>query len=256
MFIKATNLTLEYTSRKIDANRSWWKEIFNAQYENNRVLDEVELSVDKARITALLGKNGSGKTTLIKTLCGILTPTSGSVEVFGFVPHERSKKYLSQIGAVFGQKRMLWSELTLQENFRITSAIYQIESKDFKRRSDELIQKFDLQDILSRPCKTFSLGQSMRAELANILIYQPRALFLDEPTIGMDIQSQKKFRKMIKEYSIDHECHVILTSHNLKDVVELSDEILFLENKKIQLFDKTNVSRSILEEKIELRLIS
>jgi len=256
MFIDVQELSHRYQARKVDPNRHWLKELLRANYQWNPVFASLSFSVSEPAITALLGKNGSGKTTLIKILCGILTPTSGHVSVLGFEPGRREKLFLKGLGVVFGQKKMLWPELTLLENFEITSALYDVPPFIAHQRSHRLIEQFDLAGLISRPVKTYSLGESMRAELANILLYEPKALFLDEPTIGMDISSQAKFRAMIRSYAAEHRCHVLLTSHNLKDVTSLANRILFLENGKIEPIPMENSCGEFFEKQIEKRLMA
>lgn len=253
--IHVDNLDLCYQVRKIDPSKKWYHGIFKTKIEENWVLKKVNFSISKYGIYAILGKNGAGKTTLLKVLTGILTPTAGHVNVMGFLPHERQKKFLQQIGVVFGAKKMLWPELSLIENYELTTSIYQIDKTLSQKKQKELIELLDLVKLVHRPIKTLSLGETMKAELSHIFLFAPKLIFLDEPTIGLDLLSQRTIRKAIKEYVKDNKCHIILTSHNLRDITELADEIWFLENSQLTRFDCDIDSRAILEKHLERKLI-
>ncbi len=232
--IEVSSLQLDYETRKLESNGSWLRSLWRADYQRVPVLRDLDFKVEGPGITAILGKNGTGKTTLMKVLSGILTPSAGQVKVLGFEPSRRESDYLRQIGAVFGAKKALWPELSLSENLELTRAIYRIPSDRFQRQVHHLTQLFQLEAVTDRPAKSFSLGQAMKAELVNVLICSPKLVFLDEPTIGLDLQSQLAMRKAIRDYVADTGCHVLLTSHNLSDVTELADQVYFLENGRLQ----------------------
>lgn len=233
MFIEINDLSLIYETRRIDPNRSLWRHLLSSQYELHPVLKGLNLRIEESGVTALLGRNGAGKTTLVKVLTGILAPSHGFARVLGFDPTQRRKAYLRQIGAVFGQKRMLWPELSLLENWELSGAIYALDKKLCSQRSQELLQLFNLAALADRPAKTYSLGESVKAEIATALLHDPKILFLDEPTIGLDVASQQTLRGAIVRYVAERHCHVLLTSHNLRDVAVLAKRILLLEDGKI-----------------------
>lgn len=233
-WIEVSSLQLDYETRKIEEGRSWLRSLWRADYQRVAVLRDLDFKVEGPGITAILGKNGTGKTTLMKVLSGILTPSLGQVEVLGFKPSLRHPHYLRQIGAVFGAKKALWPELSLMENLDLTRAIYRIPTERFKEDVHHLIQLFQLEGAKNRPTKSYSLGQAMKAELVNVLICAPKVVFLDEPTIGLDLQSQLAMRKAIRDYVAESSCHILLTSHNLSDVTELADQVYFLEQGRLQ----------------------
>lgn len=231
--VKISNLRLDYEVRVI-GEKKWYRSLFSADYRMKPVLTGVDLVIAKPKIIAILGRNGSGKTTLIKTMCGLLKPTAGSMDVLGFQPHRHESDFLSKIGAVFGQKRMLWPELSIKENFELLGAIYKIPVDTLKERSNELIALFNLEKFNNRPAKSLSLGEGMRAEVAASLLHQPSVLFLDEPTVGMDLESQIMMRRAIKKYTEATPFTVFLTSHNTQDIADLADEIYIIEGGKLE----------------------
>lgn len=253
--IEIHDLEFSYEVRMIDPQRSWLLNLLRSDYRSHPVLRGIDLRVEGAGITALLGRNGAGKTTMIKLLSGILTPNSGEIRVLGFEPRRRQNAYLSQIGVIFGQKKMLWPELSLEENLEITRALYRVAREGHRRRTGELIELFSLAELCQRPVKSYSLGESMKAEIVNVLSYRPRVLFLDEPTIGMDVGSQRTLREAIIRYVDAAECHIILTSHNMRDVAELATDILFLEEGRITRFDKAGGSLQTVEVALEERFL-
>lgn len=235
--VEIKNLNLDYEVRRIQENRALWKNLFHSVYEKNSVLRNLSWSIpEKPGITALLGRNGSGKTTLLKVMTGILRPSSGEVSVLGYEPKKRSASFLKSIGVVFGQKRILWPELSVLENLRITGALYALSTDVTNERIASLSRAFDLQKLLERPQKSLSLGESMKAELLNALLPKPKVLFLDEPTVGLDIQSQISIRRMLKDCVERDNCHIVLTSHNLRDIAELASRIFVLEHGQLNEF--------------------
>ena len=238
MFVEVKNLTIEYETRKIQSESGIWRQIFLPGYESRTVLQDLSFTIDSPGITAFLGKNGAGKTTLLKALTGLLTPKQGSISVNGYKPIQRKDSFLRSIGVVFGQKRMLWPELSFEENLKLTAALYLIPSDEVQRRIQELVDLFQIGNLSNRPVRSFSLGESMKAEIANILLFRPKVLFLDEPTIGLDLASQVTLRNALMEYRQRWpDCHILLTSHNLQDVEVLAQNIAFLEKGQLQFID-------------------
>ncbi len=251
MMIEVDGLQLDYEVRVLDPGASWFRNLFWGRFERHSVLKNTELKVSGRGITAILGKNGAGKTTLMKILSGILTPTAGRVRVLGCEPSRREAGFLGRVGAVFGQKKMLWPELSLQENMAVTRAVYGIEGSAARAKAQDLIRLFRLEALCDRPVKSLSLGESMKAEMANTLLHGPSVLFLDEPTIGLDVSSQRDMRAAIKGYADENDCHVLLTSHSMKDVAALADRVLMLENGRLSEIPRGPESRADFEVRLE-----
>ncbi len=257
--ISIKDLNVDYRVRQISESASWVTMLFSSSYKNHPVFSGLHWVVgNQPGVTALLGRNGAGKTTLIKVLTGILTPQSGEIKVMGFTPAERKKEFLRRIGVVFGQKRILWPELSVLENLKLTGSLYSLDRRKARMRIDELISCFGLDALVDRPQKALSLGESMKSEIVNALLPEPHLLFLDEPTVGLDLQSQVSVRNMLKAYSRLKNCHIILTSHNMKDVTELADSIYFVEGSAMKYFEKESghVSVHDLEDRMLSRCIS
>jgi ABC-2 type transport system ATP-binding protein len=253
--LELKDINLSYQSRVIGNGRSWIKDAFSPIYERKRILEGLDFTVEGAGITSILGRNGAGKTTLLKVMTGILTPESGTIEVLGHAPSKRSRHFLREIGVVFGQKKMLWPEHSLDENLEMVRVLYGIEKSEFRNRVEEDIDTFDLRKLRSRAVKTLSLGQSMRAEILAALLPKPKVVFLDEPTIGLDLPAQKVIRASLAKTVEQTGCHVILTSHNLRDISELSTSIWFLEQGNVKPFDLSLSDCTSLEEELERRLL-
>ena len=253
--VQVKDLDINYQVRRITKGRSWYQALLKPEIESRPVLRGVNFLANGVGITAILGSNGAGKTTLLKTLSGILTPTAGEVKILGFNPAKRSRKMLQQLGVIFGQKKMLWDELSLRENFTLTGSIYRIAKTTVEDRESKLIKLLDLTDLCDRPIKTLSLGEAMQAEIANILLFQPKLIFMDEPTIGLDLAAQKSIRQAIRTYVEEIGSHVLLTSHNLRDISELADDIWFLENGQMAQIDRRHLQGAALEQHLEERLV-
>lgn len=255
MLIDLGRLELAYEVRDINPALPWWRHMFGGAYKSLPVLQGLDLTVSGRGITAVLGRNGSGKTTLMKLLSGILTPTRGRISVLGHEPSRRSNDFLRQIGAVFGQKRMLWPELSLSENFALTRAVYRIAPAQYAKRSVELTELFGLRPLAERPVKSYSLGEAMKAEIANVLLFEPRLLFLDEPTIGLDVSAQRTLRQAIKDYAATRDCHILLTSHYMRDVAELADRVLLLSGGRFTEISSDGDTEGEFERRLERELL-
>ncbi len=193
----------------------------------------IDLTISHGQLIGFIGPNGAGKTTTIKMLSGLLYPTTGQANVLGFTPWQRKKDYLKQISLVMGQKAQLWWDLPLYDSLLLQRDIYEMTKPDFNQSLLELTELLELKDFLKIQVRKLSLGQRMRGELAAALIYYPKVLFLDEPTIGLDVVVQKKIREFIKHYQQQHQATIILTSHNLDDVRQLADRLVIIDHGQI-----------------------
>ncbi|MBI4376272.1 MAG: ATP-binding cassette domain-containing protein [Elusimicrobia bacterium] len=203
------------------------------KFRKVRAVDGVSLSIEEGELVGFLGANGAGKTTTLKMLSGLLTPTEGSAEVLGHVPWRRDPEFQKRISLVMGQRSQLWWELPAQETFLLNKVIYGMSEAEYKANLEELSELLQIGPLLSVPVKKLSLGQRMRAELALALLHHPRLLLLDEPTLGLDVVMQKKVREFIRAYNRKHRATILLTSHNMDDVVELCPRVLIIELGKI-----------------------
>ncbi len=209
------------------------KALFNAKYETFTAVDKVSFDISQAEILGFIGPNGAGKSTTIKMLTGIITPTSGSCTVNGKTPHKERNSYVKDIGVVFGQRTQLWWDLPLQETFFVLKEIYEVSDSDFKERMATLTEVLGLDEFIKSPVRTLSLGQRMRADFATSMLHNPKILFLDEPTIGLDVVVKDSIRKIIRHFNKEYGTTIILTTHDLKDIEELSTRILMIDKGKI-----------------------
>ena len=209
------------------------KSLFNRKYDVVKAVDDISFDVPKGEILGFIGANGAGKSTTIKMLTGILTPTEGRVEINGQIPYKNRKKYVKEIGVVFGQRTQLWWDLPLVETFSVLKQIYQVEDKDFDKRMGFLNEVLELDDFIKSPVRTLSLGQRMRADLAASMIHNPKVLFLDEPTIGLDVAVKNNIRKAITQINEEEKTTIILTTHDLNDIETLCKRIVMIDKGKI-----------------------
>lgn len=213
-----------------------FKSLFSRKYEKKQAVKNISFTIKKGELVGFIGPNGAGKTTTLKCLSGLLYPTSGKVEVLGFTPYERQNEYLKRMTIVMGQKSQLWWDLPATESFLLNKEIYEIPDKLYKERTDELINLLEAKDIVHVQVRKLSLGQRMKCELINALVHGPEVLFLDEPTIGLDVVMQKKLRDFIKEYNRRTQATILLTSHYMVDVKELCERVIVI-NKGQVLYD-------------------
>ena len=199
-------------------------------------MDGVNFEIGEGELVGFIGPNGAGKTTTLKVLSGLLYPTSGRVSVLGYTPWDRKPAFQKQFSLVMGQKNQLWWDLPAIESFILNKEIYEVPDAQYKSTLDELVELLDVKDVLKVQVRKLSLGQRMKMELIAALIHSPKILFLDEPTIGLDVVMQKKMRDFIKEYNQRFNSTIILTSHYMDDVKELCQRIIIIDKGKI-LFD-------------------
>ena len=230
-----------------------FKSIFKRQYEEVKAVSDISFNIEEGELVGFIGPNGAGKTTTLKCLSGLLYPDSGFVSVLGFQPWERKPEFQKQFALVMGQKNQLWWDLPPMETFLLNKEIYEVPNKQFKKTLDELVEILDVEDILKIQVRKLSLGQRMKCELIAALLHSPRVLFLDEPTIGLDVVMQKKIRDFIKEYNQRYKATVILTSHYMGDVKELCERVMIIDKGQL-VFD--GALEKIIKKYVEHKLIS
>lgn len=207
--------------------------LFSRKYETKVAVDHINFTINDGEIVGYIGSNGAGKSTSIKMMCGILTPSSGSVYIDGIEPNKKRKTVASKIGVVFGQKTQLWWDIPLIESFKVLKEVYQVSDSDYKERLEFLSEILGLSDFMNQPVRTLSLGQRMRADLAASWLHNPKILFLDEPTIGLDVLVKEKIRQAIKTMNQKYHTTVILTTHDMQDVEDLCSRVIMIEKGNI-----------------------
>ncbi len=209
------------------------KALFRPRYREVRALEEVTFSIGAGEIVAFLGPNGAGKTTTLKLLTGILHPTSGKVWVAGFEPWRGGAPFKALIALVLGNKQQLLWDLPPEETFLLNRAIYGIPEPDYRAARDELVELLDLEEVLDKPVRQLSLGERMKCELAASLLHRPRLLFLDEPTLGLDLTAQESIRTFLRRYRDRHQATILLTSHYMADVTALASRVLLINHGRL-----------------------
>src|SRR5881296_862238 len=232
--IETSGLTKVYrTYRK---ERGLWgsiKGLVKRRYDETRAAGHVSFNIEEGEFVGFLGPNGAGKTTVLKMLSGLLNATSGEARVLGFVPWERRDEMKRQFSLLMGQKNALWWDLPAQESLELNRAIYGIDRGRFKKVVGGLSELLDVQDKMNVMVRELSLGERMKMELISALIHEPRVLFLDEPTIGLDVVSQKRVREFLRIYNEEHRIVTLLTSHYMQDIQELCHRVLIIDHGKI-----------------------
>ena len=206
--------------------------LFHREFEETRAADDVSFSIAEGEFVGFLGPNGAGKTTTLKMLSGLIYPTSGSARVAGFDPTKRENAYRRIFALVLGQKNQLWWDLPAIESFNLLRAIYALPADQFKASLDELVTLLDVEKKLNVMVRELSLGERMKMELIAALIHRPRVLFLDEPTIGLDVVSQKAVRQFLRDYNRKHRVTILLTSHYMADIKELCERVVVIHKGK------------------------
>jgi len=207
--------------------------LFNREYREVQAVRGIDLDVAEGEFVAFLGPNGAGKTTTLKLLSGVINPTAGQASVMGFVPWRRENTYRRRFALVMGQKNQLWWDLPAAESFRLHQQIYAIEPAEFQAVQDELTDLLEIRHLLNQPVRELSLGERMKMELTAALLHSPEVLFLDEPTIGLDVVAQRNIQKFLKHYQELRRVTILLTSHYMKDVAALCKRVVIINHGRI-----------------------
>lgn len=243
--IEVKNLSKEFkTAKKYPGFKGTVKSLFSNEKIIKKAVEEVSFHINEGDLVGYIGSNGAGKSTTIKMMSGILVPTSGTCYVNGIEPYKQRQKNARQIGVVFGQRTQLWWDLPITETFTVLKEIYGINQKDFEKRMDFINQVLGIKEFENSSVRTLSLGQRMRADLGAALVHNPKVLYLDEPTIGLDVVVKDKIRKAIKEMNREFKTTVILTTHDLVDIEEICNHIMIIDQgKKIYDGDITQLKK-------------
>ena len=229
--IEVKNLKKHFTvPEKAEGLRASLASLFHRKYKTVKAVEGVSFAVREGEMVGFLGPNGAGKTTTLKMLTGILYPTSGQVRVLGFTPSDKKEAFQKQISLVMGQKNQLWWDLPPTDGFRMNKEIYGIPDGEYRMALGELVELLDIKSILGTPVRKLSLGQRMKCELIASLLHKPKLLFLDEPTIGLDVVTQKRVREFLRKINREYGTTIILTSHNMEDVEAVCDRIVMINS--------------------------
>ena len=208
--------------------------LFRRDYREVKAVQGIDLNVEQGEFVAFLGPNGAGKTTTLKLLSGVINPTSGSASVMGFTPWQRKNEYRRRFALVMGQKNQLWWDLPAQESYRLHQQIYGVPIEQFEHTLAELTDLLDVKDLLSQPVRELSLGERMKMELIAALLHRPEVLFLDEPTIGLDVIAQHNIQQFLKYYQEKRKITILLTSHYMKDIAALCKRVVIIAGGQIE----------------------
>lgn len=247
-------ITMEHVckSYKIAKRNAGFKEacksLFRRETEEIRALSDVSFQIDDGEMVGYIGPNGAGKSSTIKILSGILVPDSGNCIIDGRSPWKNRVEHVRQIGVVFGQRSQLWWDIPVIDSFELLKEIYSIATPDYKRTLEELTELLQLQEILRTPTRQLSLGQRMRCEIAASLLHNPKLLFLDEPTIGLDAVSKLAVREFIKKQNAEHGTTVILTTHDMQDIEAIANRVILIGKGRILLDGTLEDMRKTVQE--------
>lgn len=229
--IEVKNISREFKIAERDA--SFLRYLFHRQYKIKHAVSDISFQIREGELVGFIGPNGAGKSTTIKMMSGILVPNTGEVRVLGMIPYDERKKVAQQIGVVFGQRSQLWWDLPVTDTFALLKKIYKIDDQTYEKNLALYGELLGIDDFINQPVRQLSLGQRMRADLCAALLHDPKILFLDEPTIGLDVVVKKQIREMIKKINESRNVTVILTTHDMKDVEEICDRIILINEGKI-----------------------
>lgn len=235
--ISVNNLSKTY---KTKVTNTFWRDLFFPTYKTVRAVDDVNFEIKKGESVALLGPNGAGKTTIMKMMTGLIYPTSGTMTILGHNPFDRKKEFLMKIGLVMGNKTGLDWDLTPLQSFDLIRRIYKIETVDFDKRLKELTEMLTVSDQLNTQVRKLSLGERMKVELIGAILHKPDILYLDEPTIGLDIVSRQAVREFLRQIQTTDDVTLLLTSHDMDDVDQVCDRVIVINKGKKVYDDKLN----------------
>lgn len=236
-YIEVSNVTKEFQIMKrqkgaINALRSF----FHRQYTVKKAVDDISFTIDRGELVGYIGPNGAGKSTTIKMMSGILTPSAGKITVGGIVPYENRKENNLRMGVVFGQRSQLYWDLPMSETFALYQRMYRIDEKRFRQNVDFYVEMLDMQSFLDTPVRQLSLGQKMRGNIAVSLLHDPEVLYLDEPTIGLDVVAKNSIRRFIKEVNREKNTTLVLTTHDMGDIEAICNRLIMIDNGR-KLYD-------------------
>ncbi|MDN4527597.1 ABC transporter ATP-binding protein [Fictibacillus fluitans] len=232
--IDVKDLRKEFTSHSSRSGlKGAFRDLFTRNYTIKTAVNDVSLQIKKGEMVGYIGENGAGKSTTIKMLTGILTPTSGLVRVNGMNPHKDREQFVRSIGVVFGQRSQLWWDIAVQESFRLLKKVYNVPDEFYNTHMADVIKTLGIEPLLDKPVRKLSLGQRMRCELAAALIHNPPLLFLDEPTIGLDVLVKLRIREFLKEINAKYGTTILLTTHDLSDIEALCERVIMLDEGQI-----------------------
>lgn len=207
-------------------------QLFNRTYEIKKAVDDISFSIDRGEIVGFIGPNGAGKSTTIKMLSGILYPDAGRVEIDGFVPYKQRKQYVKNIGVVFGQKSQLNWDLPLIESFELMKFIYRIPKERYEENLRQFCELLDMESFLGQPVRQLSLGQRMRGDIVAALLHSPELVFLDEPTIGLDVVAKEKIREFVRYMNRERNTTIIFTTHDMQDIEKVCSRLIIIDKGK------------------------
>lgn len=232
--IDAQGLTKEF---KVYKSRSGlfgaFRDLLDRKYRMIRAVSGINLQIEPGEMVGYIGENGAGKSTTIKMLTGILQPTAGELRVNGYDPHREREAFVRTIGVVFGQRSQLWWDIAVKESFRLLQKVYRVPEEQYRKHISRIIDVLEIGSLLDQPVRKLSLGQRMRCELAAALIHRPSLLFLDEPTIGLDVLVKENIRRFLREINQEYGTTVLLTTHDLSDIEALCNRVIMLDSGSI-----------------------
>lgn len=229
---------------------------FVPKYKEQEAIRGISFNIRRGEKIAFIGPNGAGKSTTIKILTGILTPNSGSIKVLGLTPNKSRRALSYQIGTIFGQRTQLWYHLPAIDTFNLLARVYRLGLKEYENRKNFLVEMFEAKTLLTRPVRTLSLGERMRCELIASLLHDPKILFLDEPTIGLDITAKATIRKLLKNLSDEYKTTLFLTSHDTADIEQVCDRAIIIDKGDIVIDSNIQTIRTTYLKKKKISLLS
>lgn len=256
MVIKVSHLTKSFSSYRKEVGLKYSiKNLFHREQIVKEAVKQISFEVDEGEIVGFLGPNGAGKTTTLKILAGIMYPTTGTATVLGYVPWERKKDFKKQFSIVMGQKGQLWWDLPANESLLLSKYIYEMDDRDYKKSLAELSELLSVKELLGVQVRRLSLGERMKMELIASLIFRPKVILMDEPTIGLDFISQKKIREFIKYYNQETKATVILTSHYMNDIEDLCKRSIIIDDGKIIYDEELKKLNGLLSQKKIVKIL-